>query len=73
MVIASERREHRAVVEPAPRRPGPEETHPLRIERTLAGQLVATSEGRRVQVRVFRCFPWSEPTRFVSLRGADED
>ncbi len=73
MVIASERREHRAVVEPAPRRPSSDETHELRLERTLGGRLIAMSEGRRVPVRVCRCFPWSEPTRFVSLRDAAED
>jgi len=73
MVIASERREHRAVVEPAPRRPSAEEARALGLERTAAGQLIATSEGRRVPVRVYRCFPWSEPTRFVSLRDAEEN
>lgn len=73
MVIASERREHRAVVEPAPRRRLADEAREFGLERTAAGQLIATSEGRRVPVRVCRCFPWSEPARFVSLRDAEEN
>ena len=73
MVIASERREHRAVVEPAPRRPSADETSGLKLERTAGGQLIARTGGRSVHVRVCRCFPWSEPARFVSLRDSDED
>lgn len=73
MVIASERREHRAAVEPAPRRPSADETPGPRLERTAGGQLIATHGGRQVPVRVCRCFPWSEPSRFVSLRDAEEE
>jgi hypothetical protein len=73
MVIAGERREHRSAVEPAPRRPSADEAPGLRIERTTSGQLVATRGGRGVHVHVCRCFPWSEPSRFVSLRDSDEE
>lgn len=77
MAIASERREHRTAVEPAPRpasrRPPVEEGTGLRLGRTPGGQLCATTGGRTVPVRVVRCFPWSEPARYVSLRDADEE
>ena len=42
------------------------------IERNAAGQLVATLEGRKdpiVDVRVVRCFPWSVPDSYVSVRN----
>lgn len=40
---------------------------PLRVERKQDGQLWAERSGETRPVWVRRCFPWSEPTRFVSL------
>lgn len=39
----------------------------LRVERRQDGQLWAERNGESRPVWVRRCFPWSEPTRFVSL------
>lgn len=39
----------------------------LRVERRPDGQLWAERDGEGRTVWVRRCFPWSEPTRFVSL------
>lgn len=44
----------------------------LRLERRVDGQLWAVRNGRADPVRVCRCFPWSEPGRFVSLRDSDD-
>ena len=35
------------------------------------GQLWAETNGREHPVRVHRCFPWSEPDQFLSLRDAE--
>lgn len=40
----------------------------LRLERRADGQLWATIDGRAQAVRVHRCFPWSEPGSYLSLR-----
>ena len=40
----------------------------LRLERRIDGQLWARTGDREVRVKVRRCFPWTEPGRFVSLR-----
>lgn len=45
----------------------------LRVERRTDGQLWAQQEGEGRPVWVRPCFPWSEPTRFVSLRGHDKE
>ena len=37
------------------------------------GQLFAQTPKGPVSVRAVRCFPWSSPGRYVSLRDADED
>lgn len=43
----------------------------LTLERRIDGQLwVRTGEGTHA-VRVHRCFPWSEPGKFLSLRDDD--
>jgi hypothetical protein len=45
-----------------------------RLERNRAGQLVARLAGRAdpvVDVQVARCFPWSLPDEYISLRDAD--
>jgi len=43
------------------------------IRRGIDGQLVVRSGGMQVPVRVWRCFPWSEPGRYVSLRDDRDD
>ena len=41
------------------------------LERGPDGRLHARARGEARLVHVRRCFPWSEPTRFLSLRDAD--
>jgi hypothetical protein len=48
---------------------GPE----LRLERRGDGQLWAALGPRALPVQVRRCFPWTAPARFVSLRDEDEE
>ena len=50
-----------------PRERSGDEPAPLRVEERDDGQLWAERGGEARAVRVRRCFPWSEPTRFVSL------
>ena len=45
----------------------------LTLERRADGQLWATRDGVERPVRVHRCFPWSEPAKFLSLRDADDE
>ena len=45
----------------------------LTLERRADGQLWADLDGEERTVRVHRCFPWSEPGRFVSLRDTDNE
>jgi hypothetical protein len=49
------------------------EKEQLKLERRADGQLWATRNGEAQPVRVHRCFPWSEPGRFLSLRDADNE
>lgn len=42
-----------------------------RLERRVDGKLWLLRDGAAVAVDVVRCFPWSEPRRFLSLRSAD--
>lgn len=44
----------------------------LKVAREANGQLSVELGGNRRAVRVQRCFPWSEPGRFLSLRDADD-
>ena len=44
----------------------------LKLERGLDGRLCAQIGNERRVVHVQRCFPWSEPDHFISLRD-DED
>src|SRR5947208_15449584 len=44
----------------------------LRLTRGTDGRLWATCGGAERAVWVRRCFPWSEPARFVSLRDDEE-
>ena len=43
------------------------------LERRMDGQLWATARGEERPVVVRRCFPWSEPQDFISLRDLDEN
>jgi hypothetical protein len=52
-------------------RSSPEEE--LKLEKRADGQLWALHQGRETAVRVQRCFPWSEPTAYLSLRDADDE
>lgn len=44
----------------------------LRLTRRTDGRLWAVLDGESVAVNVVRCFPWSAPSRYLSLRD-DED
>ena len=43
----------------------------LLLERRNDGQLWANANGATLPVRVHRCFPWSEPDQFLSLRDKE--
>lgn len=43
----------------------------LVLEHHSDGRLWATAHGAKRVVHVRRCFPWSEPARFISLRDDD--
>ncbi len=43
----------------------------LRLEHRIDGQLWAVKNDEERAVSVRRCFPWSQPARFVSLRDKD--
>jgi hypothetical protein len=73
MVHSTERREHCSVAEPAPRRPASEEAAGLGLEWRPGGQLWVTRGAQLGAVEVRSCFPWSEPTRFISLRDSDSE
>jgi hypothetical protein len=45
----------------------------LTLEKRADGQLWARLNGRERAVRVHRCFPWSEPGRFLSLRDDENE
>ncbi len=57
---------------PAFEKPEAEEAE-LRLERRADGQLWATVGPCATPVWVRRCFPWTAPARFVSLRDRDEE
>lgn len=44
----------------------------VRLERRVDGQLWAARGDEERRVRVQRCFPWSRPSQYVSLRDDDE-
>ena len=58
-------------------RPGresaPGETGTLRLEWRADGSLWAVRGEEEKAVSVRRCFPWTEPTRHLSLRDSDEE
>lgn len=43
----------------------------LFLERRGDGRLWATTNGAKHPVQVHRCFPWSDPDQFLSLRGPE--
>lgn len=43
------------------------------LERGRDGRLVARRGGRRTPVAVVRCFPWTAPERFLSLRDEEDE
>ena len=45
----------------------------LKLERRGDGQLWAVSNGDERAVRLHRCFPWSEPGRYLSLRDTENE
>lgn len=44
----------------------------IRLERSPNGQLLAEVDGCRLAVSVLRCFPWSQPGSFLSLRDTED-
>lgn len=52
---------------------GAESSGELTLERRTDGRLWAIRNGAERAVWVRRCFPWSEPARFVSLRDDAEE
>ena len=53
--------------------PRPQPAPELTLEQRADGQLWAIQDGEERAVWVRRSFPWSEPTRFLSLRDSDEE
>lgn len=49
------------------------ESPSLTLERRVDGQLWATRLDKQQPVWVSRCFPWSAPGRFISLRDTDDE
>ena len=49
------------------------DTCELSLWRGEDGQLWAHGDGGPTPVRPVRCFPWSEPGRYVSLRDTDDE
>ena len=69
MLESRETRDHLRVPDRTPRRASVR----LKLERRSDGQLWALREGIAHAVHVNRCFPWTEPTRYLSLRSTDDD
>jgi hypothetical protein len=46
----------------------PSDAEALKIERGVDGRLIVKFDGHETAVTVARCFPWSEPLAFLSLR-----
>jgi hypothetical protein len=49
------------------------ESDPLELRRAEGGALMVMVDGEAIPVRLRQCFPWSEPSRHLSLRDADDD
>ncbi len=69
MLERRDTRKHLRVNDRTPRRAAPR----LRLERRVDGRLWALCDGLAQPVKVTRCFPWSEPGRFISLRSTEDD
>lgn len=48
------------------------ESQQVQLERSPDGGLIAVRGGQRIPVQLRRCFPWTSPTRYLSLRDEDE-
>ncbi len=46
-----------------------ESRRPFQLESGMGGDVVVVRDGERTSVRVVPCFPWSDPMKWVSLRG----
>jgi hypothetical protein len=44
----------------------------LALQNRGDGRLVAAIDGRTVAVKLRQCFPWTEPTRHISLRDSED-
>jgi hypothetical protein len=67
----SRREEPLSAPSPAPPSQAPPSQAPLpspRLERQSDGRLVARRDGQATPVRPVRCFPWSRPGAYISLR-----
>ncbi len=62
-------RRGRSIGQQAPRRPAAG----LELWRGSDGQLWARTVDQTRAVRPVRCFPWTEPTRYISLRDRDDE
>jgi len=62
-------RRGRVVRHGAPRRAAPG----FELWRGSDGQLWARTADRTCSVRPVRCFPWANPSRFISLRDRDDE
>ncbi len=51
----------------------PKASSALTLERRVDGQLWASQRDKQLPVWVSRCFPWSEPSRFISLRDTEDE
>ena len=47
-------------------------TQDIRLQRLPSGEFGFSRDGEVIPVRTRRCFPWSEPTRFVTLRDGED-
>ncbi|MDP8238693.1 MAG: DUF1854 domain-containing protein [Candidatus Hatepunaea meridiana] len=47
-------------------------TESLKIEWRSDGKLWLSNNGKATAVQITKCFPWSEPDRYISLRDSDE-
>ncbi len=44
---------------------------PLELERARNGKLILLREGQRLPVQISRCFPWTHPRAWISLRDEE--
>ncbi len=63
----------RSAEDAPPRPPQKSSDRALQLERRRDGQLWAIRSDLSEAVRVRRCFPWSEPGHFISLRNNEDE